>query len=164
MPRQGRDGDVLASAVAELESGLRWPLRDLPDNPHPPKGPPGVYTLWHDEEFLYCGMAYKDATETTNPQAAGLWGRLRTHWAGRRTGYLNVQVLDRFIIPELSKDELSALRVGDLSLAARLRAWMHQHADYRAWISPDGSSAREVEDHIRSTGLPMTGPPQLNPK
>ena len=164
MSNQGGDGDVLFDALAELEDGSRWPLRDLPDNPHPPKGPPGVYTLWNGTDFLYCGMAYKDAAETANPQAAGLWGRLRTHWAGRRTGYLNVQVLDRFIIPDLSRAELEALRVGDLSLAARLRAWIHRHVDYRAWESPDGSSARSVEDHIRATGLPKSGPPQLNPK
>jgi hypothetical protein len=139
-------------------------LRDLTESSHPPKGPPGVYTLWADDDFIYCGMAYKDATETSNPQAAGLWGRLHTHWSGRRTGYLNVQVLDRFIIPNLSRPELERLRAGGLSLAAHLRVWLHEHVTYRAWVAPDGSTARSIEDHVRVHGLTRHGPPSLNRK
>jgi len=122
-----------------------------------------VYTLWDADDFLYCGMVYVDASETTNPQAKGVWGRLDSHRRLKRTSNLGVQLMDRVVIPDLTRSDLEDLRAGSLDLQQRLREWGTQRILYRVWISPDGAAARRVENVIRREGLPRVGPPQLNP-
>ena len=155
--------EALNEALEVLEGGAVYKLAELPNNPEPPVGPPGVYTLWDGDDFLYCGMVYMDATHTTNPQAKGVWGRLDTHRRFERTSHLGVQLMDRVIIPDLTTNDLQALRAGSLDLQRRLREWGTERVSYRAWVSPDGATARRVEAAIRREGLPRFGRPQLNP-
>jgi hypothetical protein len=154
---------MLHEALEVLEDGPIYKLADLPNNTAPPVGPPGVYTLWDGDDFLYCGMVYMDAAHTTNPQARGVWGRLDTHRRFKRTSNLGVQLMDRVIIPALTTTDLRALRDGSLDLQHRLREWGTERVTYRAWISPDGAMARRVEVVVRHEGLPRAGRPQLNP-
>src|SRR5689334_19761002 len=93
---------MFADYIRELEDGTlhhfaEWDTRSIAS------GQPGVYTIWHDVQFIYVGISYRAATETSNPQAKGLFGRLRTHASGRRSGdQFNIYICDRFVIPSLS--------------------------------------------------------------
>ena len=108
-------------------------------------------------------MVYVDAAKTTNPQARGVWGRLDAHRRFKRTSNLAVQLMDSVIIPTLTRADLSAVGDSTLDPQQRLRAWGLKRVLYRTWISPDGSSARRVEQVVRREGLPGVGKPRLNP-
>jgi hypothetical protein len=127
------------------------------------KGPPGIYTIWADGQFLYVGISYRDAKDTANPRAAGVWGRLGVHARARRTSDLMVAVGDRLVIPDLTRDELDALREGRLDLADRMRRWFKDHVGYRAVIT-ESARARALEAQIRTGGLPGVGKPLFNPQ
>jgi hypothetical protein len=148
-----------------MEVISRGPLRRFADWPDDEleKGPPGIYTIWAEGQFLYVGIAYKDAKDTTNPQAGGVWGRLGVHARARRSSDLMVGLGDRFVIPDLTPSELQALREGRLDLAERMREWFTLHVGYRAAIT-GSQQARELEDQIRSSGLVDIGRPLLNAK
>lgn len=154
---------TLADALATLSSGdlhyfSDWPPSDIP------KGPPGVYSIWRDREFLYVGMSYRDAASTKNPQARGVVGRLGTHASGRRSGdQFNIYVCDHFVVPELIAAEHEALRNGERFLDRRTREYIAAHLSFRVWLAPSGSEARRVEAHVRRSGLPEVGQPRLNP-
>lgn len=150
------DTQVLALlASGELRRFADWPDLELE------KGPPGIYSIWATGTFLYVGIAYRDAKDTTNPQAAGVWGRLGVHSRARRTSDLMIAIGDRFVIPELSPEQLAALGDGRLDLAERMRSWFTAHVSYRVSIA-DSEQARTLEDQIRSTGLPGVGKPLFN--
>ena len=157
------DQQTVHRALEQLAEGTLWRLSALASNAEPAKGPPGVYTLWRGQDLLYCGMTYRDASETTNPQAAGVWGRLDTHRNLKRASSLGVQIMDRFIIPDLTPDELEALRRGERFLQDRLRAWIRDNVSYRVWVSTTGTEARHVERLVRRNGLEHVGLPLLNP-
>jgi hypothetical protein len=148
--------------LSELSSGRLRRFADWPDH-ELAKGPPGIYTIWVDGAFVYVGIAYKDAKDTTNPQAAGVRGRLGVHARARRSSDLMVGLGDRFVIPHLSSRELWSLGDGRLDLAERMREWFTAHVGYRAAIS-GSDQARALEDLIRSVGLPGIGTPLLNAK
>lgn len=148
--------------LQELSAGRLRRFADWPD-PDLEQGPPGIYTIWFEDAFLYVGIAYKNAKDTTNPQAAGVWGRLGVHARARRSSDLMVGIGDRFVIPDLSPTELQALRDGRLDLTLRMREWFTSHVGYRAAVT-GSDHARALEERIRATGLPGIGKPLLNAK
>lgn len=148
--------------VTELTAGKLRRFADWPDL-RLERGPPGIYSIWANETFLYVGIAYKDARDTDNPQAGGVWGRLGVHSRARRTSDLMVAIGDRFVIPDLSLADLAELGAGQLDLAERMRTWFKTHVCYR--VSTTGSEqARQLEQQIRSNGLPGAGQPLFNAK
>lgn len=82
----------------------------------------GVYTIWDDGGGLvYVGIAGR------NPSGAGLASRLRSHASGRRSGdQFCVYVADHYVMQELSRDQIGAIRDGELSMDALVRACIHQ--------------------------------------
>ena len=127
-------------------------------------GFPGVYTIWRSENFLYVGMSYQGARESANRQAPGLFGRLRSHASGRRSGdQFNVYICDRFVIPTLTSEKLAAVGAGELSLDVLTRDFIRQHLAFRYVFTETGDEARKVEAQIRRLGLPRGGLPFLNP-
>ena len=154
---------ALERGLSELEVGQVHTFREWPVDTFP-KGPPGVYTVWHGDDFLYVGIAYRDPKDTNNPQARGVWGRLSTHASGRRSGdQFNIYVCDRFIVPELSDDDRDALRAGSRLLDTRTRDYIRDNLCFRVYITDDGTTARKIEHHIRTHGLQRSGRPWLNP-
>lgn len=125
------------------------------------KGPAGIYTLWAEDTFLYVGVSRVDAKDTNNPQAAGVWGRLNTHVRGPRTGHLMAYVSNRFVIPDLTREEQEQLRRGETNLTERITVWVKNHISYRVVICT-GPEALEVETIVRRRGLPRAGKPILN--
>jgi hypothetical protein len=150
------------SAIQELEDGPAHRFSDWPATHFEP-GPSGVYTIWDADAFLYVGMAYAHRDEA-NPKANGVFGRLRSHASGRRSGdQFAIYICDRFVVPHLSRDEVEALARGERLLDARTPQYIQDHLTYRVVITASGSDARILEARVRSDGLPRSGRPKINP-
>ena len=134
------------------------------DNSPAPRGPTGVYTVWRGDEFVYVGISYRDATETTNKAARGLWGRLSSHASGRRSGdQFCIYICDRFVLRTLSAADIDNVAEGSLSLDALTREYIRTHLAYRFLVTPTGGEARNLERVIQRGGLPSGRRPLLNP-
>lgn len=105
-------GNEFGDQLRELEDGPAHAFRDWPST-HFPIGPSGVCTVWRDDSFLYVGMAWAHRDEE-NPRATGVFGRLKSHASGRRSGdQFAVYVCDQFVIPALTTADMSALARGE---------------------------------------------------
>ncbi len=154
------DGPVIVVPEALLNS-----------EPHPfgswsstpvPKGPPGVYTIWRGEEFLYVGMSWKEPVPGS--KAKGLWGRLDSHASGRRSGdQFCVYICDRFVIPTLSSAQLRNLETGARILDPLTKEYIRTHLAYRFVTTETGQASRDLERVIRGQGLTGHGLPLINP-
>lgn len=152
----------LSAAAQQLEDGSAYAFRDWPAK-HFRAGPSGVYTIWNDNLFLYVGMAYTHRNDQ-NPRAHGVFGRLGSHANGRRSGdQFAVYICDRFVVPQLSGDEVQALARGDRLLDRRTRDYIHDHLTYRVVLTDSAGTARQLEALVRRTGLPRAGRPLINP-
>ncbi len=139
-------------AEAPLRRFADWPDQTLE------MGRPGIYAIFADDIFLYAGLSYRDRSETTNPQAQGVWGRLATHARGGEPGQFSDGIRDHFILPELTTEQL---RAGfDMKLA--IRDFVRSRCTYRALVTTTGDEARRVETDARSVGLASFGPPRFN--
>ena len=108
-------GSHFADQLRELEDGRAHAFRDWPGT-HFPIGPSGVYTVWSDESFLYVGMAWAHRDDE-NPRATGVFGRLKSHASGRRSGdQFAIYVCDQFVIPTLTNADMSALARGERAI------------------------------------------------
>ena len=127
-------------------------------------GFPGVYTIWRGRDFIYVGISYRGASESATRQPPGLFGRLRSHASGRRSGdQFNIYICDRYVIPTLTSEQLAAVGAGELSLDELTRDFIRQHLAFRYVFTETGDEARKVEAVIRRSGLPNSGLPFLNP-
>jgi hypothetical protein len=161
-PVTSADGPGVADYITALESApvhhfADWELVKVPG------GPPGVYTIWRGEEFIYVGISYRDARDTKNPQARGLAGRLNSHASGRRSGdQFCIYICDRYLLPTLTPEQITQVGDGKLSLDALTRQYIRERLSYRYVLTATGDEAREVERRIQRNGLPLHGTPALN--
>lgn len=134
-----------------------WPTTGVP------KGPPGVYTIWRGDEFLYVGISWREPTATSTGSSKGLWGRLDSHASGRRSGdQFCIYVCDRFVLHTLSTDQLTKIAAAELSLDALTRAYIRSYLSYRFVLTATGNEARQMESDIRR-GAWDGRKPWLNP-
>jgi hypothetical protein len=118
---------------------------------------PGVYTIWQAEHLIYVGMAGRgvavaeiDEAGVPTKKTRGLFGRLHTHANGRRSGdQFNVYVCDRFVVPELSADEVALLAEGRLNLDERTKAHTRRHFEYRYLVTDTGAEAADIESQVK---------------
>ncbi len=151
----------LDAARAVLDSGPLHYFKEWPGVGFE-KGRPGVYSIWRESQLIYIGMSWQDGTFVDG--APGLFGRLKSHASGRRSGdQFNVYICDRYVVPELTKEQRNELRAGARILDGLTHDFICSHLAYRVWIAPDGKTARAVELILRSEGLAVGGRPQLNP-
>src|SRR5215203_6780390 len=77
----------------------------------------GVYTIWDDDGGLvYAGIAGR------NPAGKGLASRLRSHASGRRSGdQFCVYVADHYVLPDLTREQIEAIRDSRLSMDTLVR-------------------------------------------
>jgi hypothetical protein len=97
-----------------------------------PSSGAGVYTIWDDAGALvYVGIAGR------NPQGKGFASRLRSHTSGRRSGdRFCVYVADHYVMPELSREQIEAIRDSRLSMDALVREKIHARFGNRSrWPS-----------------------------
>lgn len=152
----------------ELETGPAYRFADWPNKAVPKS--PGVYTIWQKEQLIYVGMAGRgvavaELNEEGEPtrKTRGLFGRLNTHANGKRSGdQFSIYVCDRFVVPQLSADELGLLEKGRFDLDARTKAHVRQHYEYRYVVTETGMAAANLENQVKGGAL-GTGTPLLNP-
>jgi hypothetical protein len=116
-----------------------------------PKLEAGVYSIWHDRQFIYAGMS------------GDLWKRLKSHASGRRGGdQFNIYVCDRFVVPVLTPAQLGEIGRGELLLDQLTRDYIRDHLTFRFMPCRDEAEARGLERAVRAGQLPA-GRPYLNP-
>ena len=106
---------------------------------------------------MYAGIAGR------NPAGKGLASRLRSHASGRRSGdQFCVYVADHYVLPELTREQIEAIRDSRLSMDALVRDKIHAAFGFRFIVVDDYRTAIQVESIIKSGRLPA-GRPRLNP-
>jgi hypothetical protein len=100
--------------IARLSQAPKLPLRTLGELEVPRS--PGIYALWFEAELLYVGIARKSPGSTSNPQAAGIAGRLSTYRNARLTSDFTIAVAFRFIVPHLTAVDLASLATGEVGV------------------------------------------------
>lgn len=150
-------------SIEALEDGERHEFRTWSASSLP-KGPPGVYSIWSEDTFLYVGMSWREPVPTASGTSPGLWGRLDSHASGRRSGdQFCIYVCDRFVLPTLGPDQIRAIGEGRLSLDGLTKQYVREHLSYRYVLTPTGAQARSLEADVRANGLRGAGKPLLNP-
>lgn len=140
----------------------RAPLRSLAELDIPRT--PGIYALWYGDELLYIGIATKDPASTTNPQAAGVFGRLGTYRRCRLTSDFAIAVAFRFVVPSLPPSTMTGLAdgsIGTREIRGLTQAWVADHVTFAARPA-DPLIARAAESIARRSGLPGAKPPSFN--
>jgi hypothetical protein len=154
---------VAWEVLNELATGQRSLLKELPNSSIPKL--PGIYALWHDDVLLYVGIARVDPRDTTNPQAAGVPGRLNTYRRCRLTSDFALGCTLRFIVPFLTEQDRAALADGSMTmrvLQPRVQEWVWKNVSFSTVIT-DAATAVAAESVGRLTGLPGVGCPAFNP-
>src|SRR5215210_116990 len=115
-----------------------------------PGGGAGVYTIWDENGGLvYAGIAGR------NPLGKGLASRLRSHASGRRSGdQFCVYVADHYVLPDLTSEQIEAIRDSELSMDALVRAKIHTSFGFRFIAVADYATALRVESAIKNGALP----------
>jgi hypothetical protein len=93
----------------------------------------GVDTIWdHECGLVYVGMAGR------NPAGRGLASRLRGHASGRRSGdQFCVYVAEHYVLPELTRERIEAIRDTRLSMDALVRDKIHAAFGFRFIVVAD---------------------------
>ncbi len=89
--------------------------------------------------------------------------RLRSHASGRRSGdQFCVYVADHYVMPDLIRPQIEAIRDGELSMDILVRDCIHHRFCYRFAQASSYAEAMEVENAIKTGVLGQL--PRLNPK
>ena len=154
--------------LGKLETGeshrfADWPLEDIPFVAI------GVYTIWMGDSLLYAGMAGRGLDGAVKARAVdtrtkkGLYKRLESHATGRRSGdQFCIYICDRFVIPQLTKEQQSQLSEGKLSLDKMTRDFIRENLIFRFVVMEDSAKAFDLERTIRRGALDVSTP-LLNP-
>ena len=119
---------------------------------------------------MYVGMSGRSLTKAdvlahreSAAKGKGLYSRLSSHAAGRRSGdQFCVYVCDRLVLPTLDAETIARIGHGTSSLDALVRTYIHTHLCYRFVEVEDGVTALMTEAIIRR-GMLRAGKPVLNP-
>jgi hypothetical protein len=153
-----------------LVEGPVYLFRDWP-NPAVPKVAAGVYTIWRESELIYAGMSGRGLTREAiashreaGSKPIGLYTRLSSHWAGRRSGdQFCVYVADRLVLQTLTRGKIEEIAADGLSMDALVRTYIHDYLSYRFAEAPDGEGALRWEKFLCS-GAWNGQRPLLNPR
>jgi hypothetical protein len=144
--------------LCELGTGVAYRFSTFADHGDIiPRTGAGVYTIFGDAgELIYVGIAGR------NPAGSGLASRLRSHASGRRSGdQFCVYVADHYVMPALHRDQVEAIRDGQLQMDALVRTHIHQHFVFRFTTTDSYPDAMKIENLVKAGAL---GPrPRLNP-
>jgi hypothetical protein len=135
-----------------LEQGPLHPFADFETVADIPREGAAVYTIWDDAgALIYVGVSGRSATSRTGP-----WGRLRSHWRGKRSGdQFCVYVADHYVLPELSEEQVQAIAANDPSLFMDdlVASVIRERFSFRLTVVPDYSTALKLEAAIKSGEL-----------
>ena len=139
-------------------------FRDWP-NSEIPLVAAGVYSIWHNENLIYCGMSGREIEKPQNQSKKkyGIYNRLNSHASGRLSGdQFCVYVANRLVIPELDHKDLEMFASGEVNLDQLTKDYIHSKFSYRYLIVDSSSEAFELENHCKS-GDVFGQKPYLNP-
>ena len=139
-------------------------FRDWP-NAEIPLVAAGVYSIWHNENLIYCGMSGREIENPQNQSKKkyGIYNRLNSHASGRLSGdQFCVYVANRLVIPELDHKDLELFASGEVNLDQLTKDYIHSKFSYRYLIVDSSSEAFELENHCKS-GNVFGQKPYLNP-
>ena len=167
-PTVPNDQVTQEATLRELGHGPVYSFKDWP-NPKVPDVAAGVYTVWRGDEFIYVGMSGRGLTaddilrgRNERGSRKGLYSRLESHASGRRSGdQFCVYVCDRFVVPNLSRDEMKRLAAGGQLLDGLTKLFVRESFRYRFAETEDGETALRIEKMVRDGALGRK--PMLNP-
>ncbi len=142
----------------------RFKFSDWP-NPELPQVAAGVYSIWRDQDLIYCGMSGRDidSSKTDLRSRAGLIKRLQNHANGRLSGnQFCVYVANRLVIPSITPEQLPLFASGELRLDHLTKDYIHKYLEYQYVIVGTGTEAFALEDDCRR-GDVFGVKPLLNP-
>jgi hypothetical protein len=88
---------------------------------------------------------------------------VRSHASGRRSGdQFCVYVADHYVLPELTREQVEAIRDSRLSMDALVREKIHAAFGFRFVAVDDYKTAIQVENAVKGGWL-RAGRPRLNP-
>ena len=103
------------------------------------------------------------AAKRNQGRRKGLWERLNSHASGRRSGdQFCVYICDRFVVPDLTNNELSAVGDGSISLDQFTKSFIREELSFRFIEVEDGEAAYNLERQVKAGSLAI-GKPMLNP-
>jgi Family of unknown function (DUF6308) len=139
-----------------LRTGVLHRFADFHEITDLPSTGAGVYTIWDEHgQLVYVGIAGR------NIAGRGLHGRLKSHYQGRRSGdQFCVYVGDRYVLPELTKEQRVTIGAGALSMDAKVRDYVRAHFAFRYVEVGDYATAMRVEKAVKVGALGTA--PHLN--
>jgi len=153
----------------ELGAGNLHLFKDWP-NKNIPRVAAGVYTVWNTKgEFMYVGMAGEGLTKEVIVKAdkkkiKGLRDRLGKHKSGSRSGdEFCILIFDRIILRTLTREQIEEASRGELKLDSLIKDYICRNLSYRYFVTEDGSTVRDIEDHIKRGAWQAGLQPLLNP-
>jgi hypothetical protein len=145
----------------QLEHGPLRRFEDFKTYDDLPRDGAAIYTIWDDEGALvYVGISGRSPTSKRGP-----WGRMRSHWNGRRSGdQFCVYVADHYVLPELTREQIEAIAAPEptLFMDDLVAKFVRERFTFRLAVAPSYAIASVVEGTIKGGGLSV-GPPRLNP-
>ena len=72
-----------------------------------------MYSIWHHDQLIYCGMSGKDIEnpDNQNKKKYGIYNRLASHTSGKLSGnQFCVYVANQLVILELNPGDLTQLQ------------------------------------------------------
>ena len=137
---------------------------DWPNNKIPAVSA-GVYAVWNNGKLFYCGMSGRGIKSAVQKgkKKYGLITRLNSHASGRLSGdQFCVYIANRLVIPNLSINDLSKFKTGELKLDTLTKQYIHQHLEYQYVILDTSKEAYDIEKKARR-GDVFGLKPLLNP-
>lgn len=155
----------MGTQVGIMDFSENFWFRDWP-NPDIPLFAAGVYSIWRDNQLIYCGMSGRDIENPDNQKKKkyGIYNRLQSHASGRLSGdQFCVYVANRLVIPELKLRDLERFESGDLTLEQLTKDYIHENLSYRFLIVDSSKDASDGEKRCQ-TGEIFGQTPFLNPR
>lgn len=154
----------MSDTANTIEFSHRFRFADWPNRSVPVLAA-GVYAIWHDDAFIYCGMSGREFEKAQLAQRKkyGLVTRLASHASGRLSGdQFCVYVANRLVLPSLGLEDLREFASGENTLDRLTKAYIHRHLEYQFAVVETSKRAYELEMEIRS-GTVFGLKPLLNP-
>jgi hypothetical protein len=149
------------AVIDALEYGELHRFADFPALTELPRSGAAIYTIWDDDGALvYVGVSGRSTTSRTVP-----WGRLRSHWSGRRSGdQFCVYVADHSVLPSLTREQIEAIAAPQptLYMDDLVATVVREQFGFRVAVAPDYVAALAIEGAIKAGAL-AAGRPRLNP-
>jgi hypothetical protein len=103
---------------------------------------------------LACPVADLQQSRVPKAKPRGIYTRLHSRAGGRRSGdQFCVYVADRFVLPQLTGEDVASIASGRHQMDAMIRKYIHEHLGCRFCTLPSGREALAVEALVKAGGL-----------